>query len=130
MEEKKSIISELIELSKVDGEVSQNEIGLIKQVGNMIGLQDGEILELFKNPVKFNPESSHLDRIVQFQRLVLLANVDEKIAEEEIDRLKKMGLRLGLNAKAVEEVLERMNDYPNNVIPPNELLNIYKKHMN
>jgi len=130
MEEKKSIISDLIELSKVDGHVSENEIGLIKQVGNMIGLQDAEILELFKNPVQFNPETSHLDRIVQFQRLVLLANVDEKVASEEIEQLKKMGLRLGLNPKAVNEVLIRMKDYPNNVIPPNDLLDIYKKHMN
>ena len=130
MEEKKSIISELIQLSKVDGHVSENETGLIKQVGNMIGLQDFEMLDLFKHPVKFKPETSHLDRIVQFQRLVLLANVDEKLTSEEIEHLKKMGLRLGLNPKAVTEVLVRMKDYPNNVIPPNDLLDIYKKHMN
>lgn len=130
MNEKKSIISELIKLSKVDGQVSENEIGLIKQIGNMIGLQDFEILELFKHPVKFDPETSHLDRIVQFQCLVLLANVDEKLASEEIEQLKKMGLKLGLNQKAVNEVLVRMKDYPNNVIPPDDLLDIYKKHMN
>lgn len=129
-DEIKSMISELIELSKVDGHVSDQEIGFIQQVGNMLGLANEEILVLFKTPAPFNPPDQHFDRIVQFQRMVLLMNVDQNALDKEINYLKIMGMKLGLNPEAVDEVLEKMDDYPNNMIPPEDLLKIYSKHMN
>ena len=124
------MISELIELSKSDGYVSDQEIGFIHQIGNMMGLANEEILALFKTPVAFNPPDEHFDRIVQFQRMVLLMNVDKETHVNEMNHLKMMGLKLGLNPSAVDEVLKRMVDYPNNMIPPDDLLKIYRKHMN
>ncbi len=129
-EEIKSMISELIELSKVDGHVSDQEIGFIQQIGNMMGLANEEILALFKTPAPFNPPDEHFDRIVQFQRMVLLMNVDQDVHPNELNHLKLMGMKLGLNPHAVNEVLEKMDDYPNNMIPPEDLLKIYSKHMN
>ena len=130
IEEKRSMISELIELSKEDGHVSEEEINFIKQIGKVIGFKDIEIIELFKHPTPFNPPNNHFDRIVHFQQLVLLMNVDQQIDSKEIDHLKKMGIKLGLNPNAINEVLNRMKDYPNNMIPPNDLIAIYSKYLN
>lgn len=130
MEEKKSIISELIALSKVDGVVADDEVALIKQMGNMLGLSDPEILDLFQNPAPFKPPSAPMDRIVQFHRLVLLMNVDGEISPNEIQHLKLAGIKLGLDADAVEEVLIKMQEFENNLIPPDALLAIYTKHLN
>ncbi|MEX1002161.1 MAG: TerB family tellurite resistance protein [Crocinitomicaceae bacterium] len=129
-QEKKSILSELIELSKADGEVSEQEIGLIKQMGNMLGLTDQEILAIFEKPVSFDPPTSHFDRIIQFHRLVLLMNVDGKVSPAELRHLRFVGVKMGLNQQAIQEVLRKMYDFPNNLIPPEVLIDIYKKHMN
>ena len=130
MQEVKSIISELITLGKVDGTISDEEIALIKQMGNMLGLSDQELLDLFENPVPFDPQTSVFDRILQFHRLVLLMNVDGNPSDAEKSHIKLLGIKMGLNPNAIEEVLTVMHNYPNNVIPPNDLINIYKKHMN
>ena len=130
MEEIRSMISELISLSKVDGEVTEKEVGFIKQIGNGMGLKDNEIVELFSNPAPFNPPDGQLDRIVQFQRMVLLMNVDGKVDISEINHLRVMGLKMGLHPDAVKEILVRMSDYPNNAIPPDVLLQIHGKYFN
>ncbi|MBD3637034.1 MAG: TerB family tellurite resistance protein [Crocinitomicaceae bacterium] len=130
MDEKRSLISELIALSKIDGYVSENESGLIKQMGNLIGLSDKEILDLFEHPAPFKAPAEHIERITQFHRMVLMANVDHKVENSEIEFLKFAGIKLGLNEQAINEVLNRMSDFPDNVIPPDELISIYKKHMN
>ena len=57
-------------------------------------------------------------------------NVDLEVNKKELAHLRFMGMRLGLNPNAVNEVLEKMHDYPNNMIPPNDLIAIYAKHMN
>lgn len=129
-ENSKSIVSELIALSQIDGQVTEDEAGLIKKIGNMLGLTDHEILDLFKNPATFKPQTSALDRLVQFHGLVLLMNVDGDIHQEEIVHLRWMGIKLGLNPAAVNEILRQMSNYPNNVIPPDELIAIYKKYLN
>lgn len=128
--EKKSIISELISLGKVDGHVHEDEIGLIKQMGNMIGLSDEIILDLFKNPVPYDPPTDAMERILQFHRLVLLMNVDVNVSPHEIQHVKLMGIRLGLDPDAIEEVLQTMVKYENNVIPPDVLMAIYIKNLN
>lgn len=130
MDEKKSMLSALIELSKVDGKVTEMETGFIHQIGMQLGVAENELLDLFEHPVEFNPPKQHFERIVQFQRMVLLMNVDLKVDEKELAHLKFMGMRLGLNPNAVNEVLTRMYDYPDNMIPPNDLIAIYAKHMN
>jgi uncharacterized tellurite resistance protein B-like protein len=130
MEEKRSMISELIELAKVDDHVSEQEIGFIQQIGNMLGMEDADILKLFKEPAPFHLPNEHFDRIVHFQQMVLLMNVDQEVDNSEISHLRYMGMKLGLNPKAVNEVLKRMYEFPNNMIPADELLKIYSKYLN
>ena len=129
-EEINSIISELIKLSMVDGHVSPDEAALIKKMGNMLGLSDDQILKLFEHPAPFNPQTAAFDRIVQFHRMVLLMNVDSNVSPEELNHLKWMGIKMGLNPDAVNEILLRMSDYPDHIIPPDILISIYKKYMN
>ncbi len=130
MKEKLSLISELIELAKVDNVVTDDEVAFIKTIGNSIGLDDTTLLDLFKNPVKFDPETSEINRIIQFHRLVLLMNVDGEAEFREILHMRQLGVKMGLNPRATNEVLDRMTDYENNVIPPNDLIAIFQKHHN
>ena len=88
------------------------------------------MLELFKSPAPFDPETSEMDRIIQFHRLVLLMNVDTNVDYSELQFIRQLAIKMGLNPRATNEVLERMKDYENNVVPPNELIAIFQKHHN
>ncbi|MFT4600556.1 MAG: hypothetical protein ACI857_000731 [Arenicella sp.] len=69
--------SQEIALSEVDGYVSDQEIGLIQKIGNLMGIKNPDILEMFRKPVAFIPPVDYMERIVQFQRMMLLINIDQ-----------------------------------------------------
>ena len=130
MQEKLSILSELIHLAKVDNQLDEQEQGFIKVIADGLGVKDEDLQNLYENPVDFDPGTTDGERILQFHRLVLLMNVDRTITDAEMSNVKLAGIKLGLNPMATNEVLQRMYDYPNNVIPPVELIAIFVKHHN
>ena len=130
MQEKLSILSELIQLAKVDNQLDEQEQGFIKVIAEVLGVNDDELQNLYENLVVFDPGTTDGERILQFHRLVLLMNVDRTITDAEMSNVKTAGIKLGLNSMATNEVLQRMYDYPNNVIPPAELIAIFVKHHN
>jgi len=73
---------------------------------------------------------SEADRILQFHRLVLLMNVDKKQDLIEINKIHNIGLGMGLPPSAIEQVLSIMHKYPNKIVPPKVLINIFKAHYN
>ena len=83
-EEKLSLLSQLIELSKADGYVSPEEIHFIHTIAQMIGVSEERALELFRNPTPFKAPKSEFDRILQFHRMILLMNVDYEVHEDEL----------------------------------------------
>jgi hypothetical protein len=130
MNQKLGLISQLIALSEVDGYVSDQEIGLIQKIGNLMGIKNPDILEMFRKPVAFIPPVDHMERIVQFQRMMLLINIDQDVSVEEIEFVRLASIRMGLNPDAVKESLLRMHQFPNSAIPPEDLLRIFSKYMN
>jgi hypothetical protein len=76
------------------------------------------------------PPKLEVDRIVQFHRLVLLMNVDLETSHLEINYIKEAGIRMGLNPLAIEQVLNEMNSFPNKIIPPERLLEIFQLYHN
>jgi hypothetical protein len=130
MNEKLSILSELIQLAKTNKEIHDNELGFIKAIATGFGIDEARLGELFDHPVPFDPPAKDGDRIIQFHRLVLLMNVDRDASADELKAIKLAGILLGLNPLAIQEVLEGMYNYPNHVIPPNELIQIFMKYHN
>lgn len=128
--EKQSIISQMAELAKVDGILTEDEVQFIRSIGHMMGFDDEQITSLIKDPVPFDPPAQEGDRIVQLQRLILLMNVDGESSPEEKEHIRHAGVLLGLNPDAIKEVLHIMHEFPNNVIPPDELIKIFQKHHN
>ncbi len=129
-EEKRSILSQLIHLAKIDEHLKQSEYNFMLAIANQIGLSKDELDELFKNPapiINLHPESQ---RIVQFHRLILLMNVDQNISDLEIEHIHKIGLKMGLNIQAINKTLDTMHSYENNIIPPDVLLKIFKTYHN
>ncbi|NNC84576.1 MAG: TerB family tellurite resistance protein [Bacteroidia bacterium] len=130
MNEKLSILTELIKVAKIDKKVDEPEYEFLIKIASMIGVDKADADTLFKNYEDFNPPELEFDRIVQFQRLVLMANVDLKVESSEMRLLKSAGMKLGLNIDAVDTVLNEMKNHPNGMIPTETLIEIFRTHLN
>ncbi len=128
--EKLSILSEMIAFATVDGVIKDPEYNFLVSVSSQLGIDRAVFEGLFKK------ESEHLvlktpaERILQFHRLVLLMNVDQVQQEVEVSRLHNLGLAMGLPPSAIDQVLLVMHQYPDNIIPPDVLIDIFKVHHN
>lgn len=128
--EKLSILSEMIAFAKVDDVVKEAEYDFLLGVATQLGVETKAFDLLFKKESEHLIPKTEAERILQFHRLVLLMNVDQVQEEIEITRLHNMGLAMGLPPTAIDQVLEVMHLYPNNVVPPEVLINIFKAHYN
>ncbi|NJK85951.1 MAG: TerB family tellurite resistance protein [Bacteroidales bacterium] len=130
MKEKLSLITELIKLAKCDHEIREKEYQFISAVAQQLGISKKELDPLFSQFIEFTPPPFEFNRILQFQRLVLLMNIDGDACKDEMLLIRNLGLRLGLNPSSIETILIEMNKYPNKIIPPDILIEIFKQHYN
>lgn len=130
MNEKLSLLAELIKLARCDKEVREQEYEFLWTISKSLQVNRDDFDSLFEKHIEFTPPESEFERILQFHRLVLLMNVDQETSESELDFVKDLGIRLGLSPWATDRVLTEMNNYPNKIIPPEKLISIFKEHYN
>ncbi len=130
MDEKFSLISELIKMAKVDGKIKLEEYDFLLTLCKILDISKTEFNNLLDDEKSFQAPGNENERIVQFYRLVLLANIDLDVNIEELNHLKKAGLRLGLNLYAIDTVLEEMKKHKNGKIPTKRLIEIFRVNLN
>lgn len=128
--EKLSILSEMIGFAKVSNEIKETEYDFLFSVAQQLEVSKKTFDSLFQNDVEHVIPKSQSERIVQFHRLVLLMNIDNQQELIEIKRLHDIGLKMGLPPGAIQQVLSIMHNYPNKIVPPDVLLNIFKAYYN
>jgi len=128
--EKLSLLTELIKLAKTDKELRQSEFDFLYAIAKQLEVSDADFKDLFDKSIEFTPPKNEFERIVQFQRLVLLMNVDRSVTEIELNHVREIGIRMGLSPQATNEVLEAMNTHENGMLPPEVLIGIFKKQHN
>jgi hypothetical protein len=57
-------------------------------------------------------------------------NLDQNISDRELVRLHNFGLRMGLSHESINKVLDLMESFPNKIIPPDLLIDIFKIQYN
>ena len=128
--EKHSLLAELIKLAKADGNIREVEFRFLLSIAAQMGVTKDDFKSLFEEYIEFNPPKMEAERIIQFQRLILLMNVDLNIDQSELDYIKDLGIRMGLHPSATNRVLEEMHKHPNKIIPPATLIDIFKTYHN
>lgn len=128
--EKLSLLTELIKLAKADLEIREMEKQFLMAIAMQLGISPEEFVPLFEQNIDFVPPVNEFDRILQLQRLILLSNVDLENSENELRFIKELAIKMGLNPLAVDEVLRRMHDYENKIIPPDVLIAIFTANYN
>ncbi len=129
-DEKLSLLSEMLLFAMADGEIKEEEYDFILAIASQLGVSKIELDNLPLNGDNYKPIKSESQRILQFHRLVLLMNVDQMMSQSEVYKIKEMGLKMGLRAEAIDTVLKEMHQYPNKVIPPQELIKIFTRFYN
>lgn len=130
MNEKLSILSDLIKLAKSDLEFREDEKRFIFAIAKQIGVSPEDFTRLFDKYIEFVPPKLEFERIVHFQRLVLVMSVDGNVSEKELEFVKEIGVKMGLNPMAILTVLKEMKNYPNNMIPADKLISIFQTYHN
>ncbi len=124
------MLSDLIFLAKADGRVDEAEHDFIHRIGNRMGLDRESIEHLFQHPEPSVPLFTELERITHFHKLLLVMNVDRETHEKEVAALRNFGLRMGIRPRAIDQILERMEQYEDKIIPSNELIAIFQSYYN
>lgn len=128
--EKLGILSEMITFARADKAIAEPEFYFLLGVSRQLGITRQDFDALLDEGVNTVMPKSQIDRIVQFHRLVLLMNVDQQRHPEEVRKLKDIGLQMGLPPSAIDQVLTVMHQYPDKIVPPEVLMEIFRSHYN
>ena len=127
MSEQLNLLTELIKLARADKKVLQEEYNFILNLALLLGVSKAEVDGLFDNYNESAPPIKESDRILQFHRMVLLANVDHHIDSSEMEFLCNAGIRLGLRPSTVEQVLKEMKSVENGKLSADHLIKIFQQ---
>lgn len=129
--EKLSLLSEMIAFAKHDKDIKAIEYNFLLGVAKQLEISREDFDYLIEHPINYIHLKSHSERIVQFHRLVLLMNIDnEQNDSKKIVKLHNFGLRMGLSHESISKVLYLMESFPNKIVPPDVLIDIFKTQYN
>ena len=132
--EKLSLLSEMIAFAKYDKDIINIEYNFLLGVAKQLEISREDFEYLIEHPVTYTHLKSHSERIVQFHRLVLLMNIEQEYGEENnstgVIKLYNFGLRMGLSHESITKVLYLMESFPNKIVPPDVLIDIFKTQYN
>jgi hypothetical protein len=132
--EKLSLLSEMIAFAKYDKDIKRIEYNFLLGVAKQLDISREDFEYLIENPITYTHLKSHSERIVQFHRLVLLMNIEQEFTETNnskgVTKLYNFGLRMGLSHESITKVLYLMESFPNKIVPPDVLIDIFKTQYN
>jgi len=128
--EKLGLLAQLVQMAQADDKIRDIEFQFLLSLAAQMGVTKEDFKRIFEENIEFKPPKFEADRIMQFQRLILLMNVDLEINERELDYIKDLGIRMGLQPSATNTVLKEMHNYENKIIPPERLIEIFRTHHN
>jgi len=130
MEEKLSLLADLVKLANADKDFREEEQQFIYAIAMQMGVSPSDFTKIFNQNIEFTPPKLEVDRILQFQRLILVMSVDNNTSKDEMNLVRELGVKMGLNPLGVNTVLMEIHNYPNNMLPPERLIEIFKSYHN
>lgn len=131
--EKLSLLSEMIAFAKYDKDIKNIEYNFLLGVAKQLDISREDFDYLIDNPINYFHLKSHSERIVQFHRLVLLMNIENNNGDNNssgVVKLYNFGLRMGLSHESITKVLYLMESFPNKIVPPDVLIDVFKTQYN
>jgi hypothetical protein len=129
--QKASLIFLLIKTAQADNEEQQIEWLFIEEVANKLQLSNVQLIEIKQEKnLQLSIPKTENDRIYFFFHCLQLVELDKKITSSEIDLLKKIGFKLGLNPMLVNDLVALYINHLGKQINPLLVEQIIKKYLN
>jgi uncharacterized tellurite resistance protein B-like protein len=125
-----SLLSQMIEFAIVDGNLHDKEFDFLNLLSQELQIEKPAFMDLFRKRDAFIPIKDEFQRILHFYKLSLLMYCDGQLHEREDKSIHEIGLKLGLNPKAMDRILNIMKISPNNIIAPEVLLGTFQEQYN
>lgn len=126
----KALLSDLIMLAQADEKVTDAEYEFILRLADRMNMSKNEVDELFKDPHPSKTLFTELERITHFYQLVLLMNVDRETHKKEVIAVRNYGLKMGIRPGVIDQMLIRMEEYEDKIIPSDEIIKIFQTYYN
>ena len=130
LEEKLSLLSEMISFAVIDGKLHDREYNFILLIACELRVDKPLLDSLFQEEIKPAVLKSEFDRIQQFYRLALLMHIDGVLHEKEDNSLHEIGISMGLNPSAMNKILKLMKNCPSRIIDAKVLFNAFMIQQN
>jgi hypothetical protein len=102
----------LIQVSRIDGKFSQQEMEMLHREGKKFGLTDPEIDQLIKSESShtYDPPYSLRDKFEQLYNVAVMILADEEVTESEKRMLKRFAIEAGFNDDVIEKLYSLLLD--------------------
>lgn len=110
----RSHLNVLVQLARIDGVVVQDEIDLIKHIGENNGMTSDEISQCFEDPELIEDLTGLSDdeKYEYIYNIVQLMKIDGRLYKEEVRFCAKMASKLGYNEQVLLELMLKIYSDP------------------
>lgn len=93
------IFKNLVMIARVDGEIDQSEMTLLKRKARRLSLSDDQVSEIIKYPEQYPmiPPVSKEERYERYIQFIEMTLVDGVVEESEANLVAKYGIKLGFD---------------------------------
>ncbi len=125
-----ALLSDLIVLAKADNIVTESEYDLIFKLATAMDISKEVVDSLFESPVPSVVQESELQRITHFYKLMLVMNVDQEAHDKELVVIRNFGVKMGIRPGVIDQMLFKMEQYKDKIIPSEEIMKIFQTYYN
>lgn len=125
-----SLLSEMIEFAIVDGQLHDKEYDFLHLLSQELEIEKPAFVDLFRKRDVFLPIKEEFFRILHFYKLALLMYCDNVLHEREDKSIHEIGLKMGLNPKAMDRILDLMHCAPNHIVAPEKVICAFQEQHN
>jgi len=130
LQEKLSLLQEMIAFALIDGELHDREYDFLEMVAMELEIEKAVFHKLFEKRDSVSVIKDEFHRICQFYRLALLMHSDGVLHEAEQIKINEIGINMGLNPYAMKRILNLMKNSPNRMVEGDVLLSVFTEQHN
>jgi hypothetical protein len=128
--ERISLLSEMIDFAIVDGHLHDKEYDFLCLLSKELQIEKAAFMDLFRKRDTFLPIKSEFQRILHFYKLALLMYCDNVLHSRENLYIHEIGIKMGLNPKAMDRILDMMQTAPNHIVAPEMVICAFQEQHN
>jgi uncharacterized tellurite resistance protein B-like protein len=123
--------SHLIQVSRIDGKISPDELEMLHKEGRKFGLTDPEIDELILSEHKhhYEPPYSLHEKFEHLYNIAEMILADDVVTDSEKKIIRKFAIEVGFSDKAIDKLLEILFEGIRKNEDEELLLDKFKKHL-